>query len=379
MSKPLKICITSWAPFIAGAEVAAERLALGLQGDGHDVLVVVGTDGDAITRFRDNGLRCEYVEQRFTDKLTWFKYRHSRVALTRLLDKETPDLVHSNDLPTHQMTSDAARRLGIPRVCHHRWIFDRKAIDWLNKHGAEQHLFVSDALMTMLCGESSELEASRRAVLYDGLPIPAMPQEQDRADAKSELNLDSSRVTVLYAGQIIERKGVADLLHAWNLLQQELRDKSQLIIVGDDLENEGDYRRQMEQLASELGNPVPFMGFQSNVPTWLRAADVVMVPSHAEPLGNATLEAMAHGRPVIGCDVGGIPEMVRHEQTGIIVAPKSPSELAAAIKVLINNPELRDRYGLEARKQCEDRFSLKRHVDSALEHYERVLSTRDQS
>ena len=231
----MKVCLTSWAPFVAGAEIAVERLAVGLAEAGHDVLLVVGTDGEALTRFRDAGIRCEFIAQQFTDKRKWLRYRRSRKALTELLRREQPDLVHSNDLPTHQMTSDAARRLPfqLPRVCHHRWIFERAAIDWLNKFGAERHLFVSDALMRMLCEASPKLESSPRSVVYDGLPIPEMPSDADRLLAKRELGIDRERVTVLFAGQIIERKGVADLLHAWDLLSAETRSRGELVIVGD--------------------------------------------------------------------------------------------------------------------------------------------------
>lgn len=372
----MKICLTSWAPFVAGAEIAVERLAVGLAQSGHEVLMVVGTDGDALVRFRNAGIRCEFIPQRFTDKWRWLQYRRSRAALVDLLARERPDVVHSNDLPTHQMTSDAARRTGIPRVCHHRWIFQREAIDWLNKFNGEQHLFVSNALMTMLCDESEALHASPCAVVYDGLPILEMPSEVDRQAAKRELDLKPDRTTVLFAGQIIERKGVADLLHGWDRLPRESRDQADLIIVGDDLENDGEYRRAMVQLASELRRPVRFLGFQKNVPRWLTASDIVLVPSHAEPLGNATLEAMAHGRPVIGCDVGGIPEMVDHQVTGLLVPPKSPHALAVAMERLIRDQTLREQFGQQARLQCERRFSVQTHVDNVVNHYQRLLAGR---
>ena len=350
-----------------------ERLAVGLLDAGHDVLMVVGTDGDALARFRDAGIRCEFIAQQFTDKRKWLRYRKSRNALTELLRREQPDLVHSNDLPTHQMTSDAARTLRIPRVCHHRWIFQKEAIDWLNKFDAEQHLFVSQALMNMLCDQSAGLAASPRAVVYDGLPIPKMPSTQEQGEAKNELSLDPDKAMVLFAGQIIERKGVADLLHAWHRLPGECREQAELVIVGDDLENQGAYRQEMEQLAGQLQIAVRFMGFQNNVPRWLTAADIVLVPSHAEPLGNATLEAMAHGRPVIGSDVGGIPEMVDEQQTGLIVPPHSPPELAVAIEQLISNRDLRIRLGQQARRQCELRFSLRTHVQNVVAQYKQIL------
>ena len=368
----LKITLTSWAPFIGGAEVAVERLAMGLSAAGHQVLLVVGTDGEALARFRDAGIRCEFVPQQFTDKLKWLQYRRSRHALMEVLRREEPDVVHSNDLPSHQMTSDAARRLGIPRVCHHRWIFEGSAIEWLNKFDADRHLFVSQALMRMLCRESGQLQDSSRAVVYDGLPLPETPCEDDQFVAKRRLGLDPSKLLVLFAGQIIERKGVADLLQAWARLPRHA-EQAELVIAGDDLEGEGAYRRQMENLARELNCTAQFVGFQKNIPEWLTAADIVTVPSHAEPLGNATLEAMAHARPVIGGDVGGIPEMVLDGETGLLVPPKSPDQLAQALQQLLAEPELRQLMGQAARRRCEEMFSLDAHVQAVLAEYQIIL------
>lgn len=371
----LRVVLTSWSPFIGGAEVAVERLALGLAAAGHDVLLVVGTDGEALARYRAAGVRCELVPQRFTDKLKWLAYRKSRNQLIEMLRREQPDLVHSNDLPSHQMTADAAGRLGIPRVCHHRWIFDGPAIDWLNKFGAERHLFVSRALMDDLCGKSARLAAGPCEVVYDGLPLGEAPGAEARAAARRRLGLDGQRRIALFAGQIIERKGVADLLRAWQLLGEEAR-AADLIVIGDDVAGEGAYRREMERLAAELGSPARFLGFQKNVDEWLAAADFVLVPSHAEPLGNATLEAMAMARAVIGSEVGGIPEMIVDGETGLLVPPKDSASLAAAMRRLLADPAECDAMGQRGRQRCEERFSLEAHTEAVLSEYDQVLAGR---
>lgn len=370
----MKVALVSWAPFYAGAEVAALRLAMGLREAGHEVACAIGTDGELRSRLRDAGITADYIPTRFTDKWRWWSYRSARDQLVQFLWREQPDVVHSNDLPTHQMASAAARKQGIPRICHHRWIFERGAIDWFNKNGAQRHVFVSQALRNDLCGRSARLAGEACEVVYDGLPLPNCPTEADRQAARKRLGLPTDRPLVLFAGQLIERKGVADLLRAWAELAPRWRGRAELTIVGDDLESKGAYRVKMEALAAELGVAARFVGFQKNVPTWLTAADIVLVPSHSEPLGNATLEAMAHARAVVGCDVGGIPEMVISEQTGLLVPPKSPSQLAAAIERLLVNEVLRTKLGAMARVRCEELFSLSAHVSAMLEQYEAACS-----
>jgi glycosyltransferase involved in cell wall biosynthesis len=370
----LKLCIASWAPFYAGAEVAAERLAIGLQEAGHQVFVVIGTNGETLDRMQAKGLKCEYIPMAMTDKWRWWRYAESRRKMVEILCQKQPDIVHCNDLPTSQMVGQAAKQLGIPRICHHRFPFGETAIDWLNKFGAERHLFVSAALKNELCAASRSLAAAPCEVVHDGLPLEAAPDRAARTAARLELTLAADKVLVLFAGQIIERKGVADLLNAWQLLSQSVRDRAELLIVGDDLQNGGAYRLEMQQLATRLGSPAKFFGFQRNIGRWLTAADVAVVPSHVEPLGNATLEAMAQALPVIGCDVGGIPEMIVNEETGLLVPPHEPAALARAIERFINNPEERVRFGAAGRSRCELHFNIEVHTRAILQQYRLVLS-----
>lgn len=373
MRRQLKVGLTTLAPFIGGAEVALERLALGLQSLGHTVFVVVGKQGKVLERFQAAGLRCIYTPLYLTDKWHWWKYYKARSILQDIFLQERPDVVHSNDLPTHQAVAEAARRTQVPRVCHHRFPFDGPTIDWLNKYGAERHLFVSQALMDDMCQQSGRLAASTRTVVYDGLPLPVLPTKPARQQARHQLGLAAHKIIVTFAGQLIERKGVADLLQAWALLDNTIQQTAQLVLIGDDLQGQGQYRLAMQQLAHQLQCDVHFVGFQHNVGTWLLASDLAVVPSHVEPLGNATLEAMSYVLPVIGCAVGGIPEMLVHEHTGLLVPPHDPGQLARALARLLVSEDMRTRYGFQARQRCDQLFSIQTHAHNVVQTYHHVL------
>jgi glycosyltransferase involved in cell wall biosynthesis len=375
----LKVCIASMAPFLGGAEVAAERLALGLRESGHDVFLLLGRPGPVQERLEAAGLRCLVSPMMHTDKWHWLRYWLSRRALTRILQAENPDVIHSNDLPTHQIISDAARKLGVPRLCHHRFPFPGSGIDWLNKFGAERHLFVSRALMDEMCAESSRLAAVPCEVVHDGLPLPQVPDAEQRRSARQKLDLPGDSAVALIAGQVIERKGVADLIRAWSLLSPAARAAGALIVVGDDLAGQGAYRLEMEELAHKLDVQARFVGFRKDVPEWLTAVDFAVVPSHVEPLGNATLEAMSFALPVLGSRVGGIPEMVVHEQTGLLVPPRDPPALAAALERLLLDADLRLSLGQAGRRRCEECFSLEAHTRAVLRQYTAALSPRSET
>lgn len=370
----MKLCLASMAPFMGGAEIALERLSLGLLEEGHDVFLVLGARNAVFERFMKLGLRCFFSPMYFTDRWHLFRYWSARKRIRRLIVREAPDIVHSNDLPTHQIISDATRGTGIPRICHHRFVYDHACLDWLNKFGGERHIFISHSLMEDLTTQSLRLHSSERAVVHDGLPLPTVPSSEERNQARKKLGLPLDRVIVLFAGQIIELKGVEDLLLAWSLLPERVRACSDLLFVGEDLQKQGAYRRTMETKARELGCSARFLGFQQHVQEWQMACDIAAVPSRVEPLGLVVLEAMSLGVPVVACSVGGIRETVVDGQTGLLVPPRSPDKLAEALARLIVDADLRQRLGEQGRRRCEEQFSLQAHVRAVVKQYNTVLS-----
>ena len=370
----MKALIASRALFVAGGEVAAQRLAVGLREAGSDVVLLLSDRGAVGARMEAAGLRCRYAPMHLTDARHWWKYLQSRAAVRRLIVEERPDVLHGNDLTIHQILSGAARGLGIPTICHHRFHFDAPAIDWFNKFGADRHLFVSRALMDDMLARSPRLAASSSAVVHDGLPLPPAPTDDARRRARLRLGLPLKRTIVTFAGQIIECKGVQDLLHAWAMLDADVRSQAELILIGDDFQGGGQYRQRMQSLAHELNCPARFVGFRDDVGEWLLASDLAGVPSHVEPLGNATLEAMACGLPVIGCAVGGIPEMVVDEQTGLLIPPREPARLSAALDRMLRDGPTRQRFGAQGRERCEAHFGIRLHVRNVLDQYQRVMT-----
>ncbi|MCC7409199.1 MAG: glycosyltransferase family 4 protein [Phycisphaeraceae bacterium] len=378
---PRRVAIISRAPFLGGAEVAAQRLATGLSETGCHVVCVLGQEGDAAELMRQSGLDVRIAAMPTTDRWHWLRYSRARYALRSIFKKDGITVAHANDLPSHQIASDAVRGLPIARVCHHRFLYDAATTRWLLKFGAERHLFVSRGLQELLYqpadGQGMTLEdvmpAERCGVVYDGLPLPVAPTPGQKREARRQRAIDPDHVVAVFTGQVIERKGVAELLRAWALLERRVvtgRAAAELIIVGDDLAGHGEYLRRMKSLARELGIDVRFAGFQKDVAEWLTAADFAVAPSHFDPLGNAVLEAMAVGLPVIGAEVGGIPEMIDRDETGLLVPPRDPHALAHALRTLILNPELRQRLGRTARRRCEERFSLRQHARAVLDEYQ---------
>ena len=145
------------------------------------------------------------------------------------------------------------------------------------------------------------------------------------------------------------------------------------LIIGD-----GPRREELERLAASLriSAQVQFTGYRSDVPEMLRQADVFAFPSFMEASPNAVIEAMAAGLPIVATRVGGIPEVIEHERSGLLVAPGDDRALAAALVRAIERPALASQLGDAARQAVEARFSFDRMVGEFQQLYFDELAAR---
>jgi glycosyltransferase involved in cell wall biosynthesis/SAM-dependent methyltransferase len=165
---------------------------------------------------------------------------------------------------------------------------------------------------------------------------------------------------------LIHYKGHADLIRALGLLE----DPPVVDCVG-----EGPERANLEELIADerLEGVVRLRGRSSDPSAFYHRAQFALLPSREEGFGNAALEAMAAGLPIIATQVGGLPEIVCHGETGLLVPPGDPTELAAAIERLASDPALRVRLGTAARADVTDRFSWERCVAAHEQLYAQLL------
>jgi glycosyltransferase involved in cell wall biosynthesis len=128
---------------------------------------------------------------------------------------------------------------------------------------------------------------------------------------------------------------------------------------------DGPLRRHLEELAERLGiaRQVEFCGRTTEPEHALRGLDVFVLPSLSEACPNAVLEAMATALPVVASDVGGIPDLVRHGETGYLVRPNSPRELASAIEALIDDRRSAKELGARGRARVVREFGMDRLID----------------
>lgn len=188
---------------------------------------------------------------------------------------------------------------------------------------------------------------------------------EERHILRNTLSVDKN-VVINFTGRIVERKGVDVLINAF-AKNKELLLSSILIIVGN-----GPDENKVKNLVSKLGinNNVRFIGHSSEVAKYYHASDIFVLPSYAEGMPNALLEAMACGLPVIASRIGGVVDVVEDGKSGILFEPGDVTGLASAMVRLLKDDELRHKIGAEARKRIVESFSIDGVADKYIKLYE---------
>lgn len=184
-----------------------------------------------------------------------------------------------------------------------------------------------------------------------------------QADARQQLGFADDDKVVLYVGRFDPRKGIETLVRAIGQSQFRHDPHLRLVIGGGSRpgQSDGMERERIEKIVAELGltaiTQFPGQLGPDTLPLYYAAADVCVVPSHYEPFGLVTIEAMACGTPVVGSDVGGLQFTIVPEKTGLLVPPQDDAAFAQAIDRILANPDWRYQLGQAARERAEMQFS----------------------
>ena len=169
-------------------------------------------------------------------------------------------------------------------------------------------------------------DAARVRVIANGCDA-AVFHRRERAPARAALGVDASAELVLYVGRLVAEKGLRELAAAMRTLRRD-RPRAELVLVGD-----GPLRGELEALAADPVAGLRLAGAQaaSEVAVWMAASDLVVLPSWSEGHPNVLVEALACGRPVLSCPVGGVPEVVDAD-CGVLVPPRDEAALVAGLR-----------------------------------------------
>jgi glycosyltransferase involved in cell wall biosynthesis len=221
-------------------------------------------------------------------------------------------------------------------------------------------------------------------LIYNGVDLQRYEYTEACCTLPEEYGFPEGSPLVGVVARLEPEKGHATLIDAWPLVLDAVP-RARLMIVG-----EGSQRATLEAQAERLellgarcsgdscvgtrharpGAKIVFTGLRDDVPSVTAALDVAVLPSYREAQGLAILEAMSLRRPVVATNVGGVPEMVEHERSGLLVPPHDAPELARAIVRLLTDHPLADTLARAGHDLAHARFSLQAMVEQVSAIYE---------
>jgi len=276
------------------------------------------------------------------------------LELSRIIGRHRFDLVHTHNSKAGFIGRLAAQRARVPTVVHtvHGFAFHdeesafRRALfrglERIAARWCDGMIFISKPLLDW--AERERIGPGvPRTVIFSGIDVDAF-RAADGKSFRRQWNIAPDRLVVGVVSKLWEGKGHEILLHAWKETLRDIRIAPEplLLIVGEGY-LEGKLKRHVSYLG--LDTSVLFTGFQSDIPAVTAAIDIAVLPSLFEGMGRVVLEAMASGKAVIASDVGGIPDLVRHRENGLLVRPGDCESLKQALVELLSNAVLRTRLG----------------------------------
>jgi glycosyltransferase involved in cell wall biosynthesis len=247
-------------------------------------------------------------------------------------------------------------------------------------------LGVADRVIAQCPSEVDELvslygaDEARLRIVPSGVDLERF-RPVEKESARRELGLSADDQIAVYVGRLLPRKDVANVIEAFGLLDGSVP-RARLVVVGGETEGPDlDREPEMQRLitvaeACGVRDRVTFVGRRaSNQLRWYySAADVFVTTPWYEPYGLTPLEAMACGTPVIAAAVGGIAFTVADGETGFLVPPRSPEQLVAPLRSVLNNRDLRERLARNALRRVEEQFTWTAVARNTADVYAEVLA-----
>jgi glycosyltransferase involved in cell wall biosynthesis len=293
--------------------------------------------------------------------------------IRRIVRDVAPKIVHANSATAQLFTGAIAQKAGIPCAWHSR---DLRRLPFpagtLCRY-ADRVIAVSEAVAEFLA--ASGLSRPKVTRIYGGIDPAVWRARVTGKDVRAELGLAPGDRILLMAAQLFPWHRHEDAIRAMSFIVLK-EPSTRLLLAGSDPFGEhGEMASNLERLADQSGvrKNVIFLGHRDDIPDLMNAADLLLIPSDAEPFGRAALEAMALGKPVVGTRAGGLPEVVRDGETGLLVVPRFPESLAEACLRVLQNRHLAASLGEAGRARVESAFHVDRTVRETMALYDSML------
>ncbi len=352
---------------VGGTERHLAQILPDLRAAGLDVRVFALKPGGAIAEYLES--RGVPVIAYATRRDGWRGVLQAALLLVRVMRESRPDIVHFFLPAAYLVGVFATWPIRAKRVMSRRSLANYQArypglrlLERMCHMGMDAVLANSQAVAREL--EAEGVPRRKLSVIYNG--VTDRSRAFDRANAREELGISSGALVLVMVANLMPYKGHADLLEALALSRSSFPPEWIVLLAGRDDGIGG----ELNALAVRLGIDahLRWLGAVDDIGPCLAAADIGVLASHEEGFSNAVLEGMAAGLPMVVTDVGGNAEAVINGVCGLVVPPRDPEALAAALCMLADSCSMRVRLGQAARERAAACFT----VDACVAKYEQL-------
>lgn len=335
--------------------------------------MVCPNDGPLPIRLND--LQIPYVSFFLPAWRNWLQVFWRPLAILRLIkviQRWHIDVLHVNDYWWAPLGILAGRLTGRPCLVHVRQEIEPRKVSqyWLDK--GSLIVPVSESIGRVI--ENAGVSQENIQVLLSGMAPKNEITSSPSKKTLETLQKIKGQPVIGTVANLFPRKGLEFLVEAMGRLKKTFPDIFLVMVGAGNDQYERQLKTQVEHF--DLTEHVLFAGFQEHPELFISQFDVFVLPSVLEGFGIVLLEAMALGKPIVASNAGGIPEIVQHEKTGLLVKTADVEDLYHALLILLNDPAKRVKMGDEAKKRVEERFSLEGMLENLYGLYSEVLARK---
>jgi glycosyltransferase involved in cell wall biosynthesis len=335
-----------------GGQRQVYLLARGQREQGHEPLVIAAPDSPLIRRLRSAGIAAAAVRMRGD----WDLAAARRVRA--VLRTWNADVVHAHDARAHAIAlASLLGRRELPLIVTRRVVFAPRGRVKYGRRVA-RFIAISGAVRDALV--AGGVDPARIDLVYSGVPSPVVTRPRNWRD---ECRWPSDAVVCGIVGAMTAEKGVETLQRIGDALPADVRERIRLVLLGG-----------RSAGSQSIGGMAVFRaGFVDEIHAAMAGLDILLHPSSAEGLGTAVIDAMALGVTPIAFRVGGLPELIEHEQSGLLVAPGDTAAFAAATARLVRDARIRAALAAAGPGRAAQ-FSVDRMVRGTQRVYDAILT-----
>ena len=371
-SEPYRVLYLHHTGRFAGAENSLLHLVTHLDKSRFSPLFMSPSVGEFPERLVERGITV--IHHEFGANSQILRLMKTMAELRRVIREKRIVLLHANGPQTNVPAGIMGRLMGIPVVWHARNCLRSGMIDIDRMTGFLPNRIIcnSDAIRSRFLGgltEKKSLTILNSVDLADFEPTTSAPS------LRQELGIPIGAMVLGMTSRLSQEKGQHTLLEAVALLKERFPDLF-VLLVGDHIfAEDAEVPRSLRQMADRLGISarVIFTGFRRDVPRLYAAMDIFVLATDAEPCGRVLFEAMAMGRPVIGTDNGGTPEIVVDRVTGLLFPYGDMEALSDSIAWFLERPAEMARMGIAGRRRVEENFTIERYMEKTQKVYLELL------